>query len=174
MSIISIKSTLFTPILTVNHRIPVLFCGNTRIDRSCFPSVSPNIEAWSFLIKLVYRNLHVAFDFISQSTISNKILDTKIDRSFSHIHVDQILGLTDRQQHSRLHTLGGTHRHHCVGALGTIKRERVANGWLGTISGEVVANLRLEQSAGKLWRTALGTISSSGEWLAWNNQRGIV
>jgi len=162
----------------VNHRIPLLFCGNTGIDRSCFPSVSsPNIEAWSFLIKLVYRNLHVAFDFISQSTISNQILDTKIDRSFSHIHVDEILGLTDDDTTplTATHTLGGTHRHHCVGALGTIKRERVANGWLGTISGEVVANLRLEQSAGKLWPTAaLGTISSSGEWLAWNNQRGIV
>jgi len=107
LSIISIRSTLFTPILTVNHRIPLLFCGNTGIDRSCFPSVSsPNIEAWSFLIKLLYRNLHVAFDFISQSTISNQILDTKIDRSFSHIHVDQILG-----QSSTLLSAAHTRRH---------------------------------------------------------------
>ena len=127
-------------------------------DRSFLASVSPNMEALSLLIKLLYRNLHVASILVINPRISNKVwIPKSIDLFFA---LTMMIGPSDRVM--RAHLMRTCH--HCLGALlGTISGKTATNGWLGTISG-------------KSWRTALGTIS--GEWLAWNvswnNQRGMV
>ena len=78
-------------------------------------------------------------------------MDTKIDRSFSHIHVDNsILGLTDRRRHNN--TLGCTHSAARTDIIALVRLEQS--------SGKESRTVGSEQSAGKLWRTS-----------AWNNQR---
>ena len=107
-----------------------------------------------FSIKLCTRNYLAPSILVINLRISNKFLDTKIDRSFSQLTIFRTTSSS----------FAHSPRHHCFGALlGTISRETATSGWLGTISG-------------KLWRTALGTISA--EWLGlerfMNNQRGMV